>query len=76
MVWNCIDALDFLHCFLLNSWAKSYGGRYCVTGPVFSVQFLRFTACLCMLESKYTALWQTYQLVSSSARFWGRGEGV
>lgn len=52
MVWNCIDALDFLHCFLLNSWAKSDGGRYCVTGPVFSMQFLRFTACLCMLESK------------------------
>lgn len=52
MVWNCIDALDFLHCFLLNSWAKSDGGRYCITGPVFSMQFLRFTACLCMLESK------------------------
>lgn len=52
MVWNCIDALDFLHCFLLNSLAKSYGGRYCVTGPVLSVQFLRFAACLCTLESK------------------------
>lgn len=46
MDWNHTDAVDFLHCFLLNSWAESQEGTYRATGPVYSMQFLRFTACL------------------------------
>lgn len=46
MDWNHTDAVDFLHCFLLNSRAKSQEGTYRAMGPVCSMQFLRFTACL------------------------------